>query len=227
MSRQALTLIVAGAGTFLALLVAAFVPVPYVALTPGPTLNTLSTANGHQLVAIEGHRVYPTSGHLNMVTVSFIGGPGTRFDIFAALQAWLSPQDAVVPEREIFPPGQTQQQVLRADERLPQGVGLQFRQGQGHRRGHRAVRRFISRALAVARHRADGRSLRDDVQRPAGSALDEFDANPCYVRQIVCCFDAVEHGGITWAGSVRFDIGGLDQFSILLDLSAEESIELR
>src|ERR1700738_2235923 len=115
MSRQALTLIVAGAGTFLALLVAAFVPVPYVALTPGPTLNTLSTANGHQLVAIEGHRVYPTSGHLNMVTVSFLGGPGPRFDIFAARQAWLSPQDAVVPEREIFPPGQTQQQVLRTD----------------------------------------------------------------------------------------------------------------
>ena len=118
MSRQALTLIVAGAGTFLALLVAAFVPVPYVALTPGPTLNTLSTANGHQLVAIEGHRVYPTSGHLNMVTVSFIGGPGTRFDIFAALQAWLSPQDAVVPEREIFPPGQTQQQVQQQPELL-------------------------------------------------------------------------------------------------------------
>jgi len=33
-------------------------------------------------------------------------------------------------------------------------------------------------------------------------------------------------GGITWPASVRLDVGGLDQFSILLDLSAEEGIEL-
>src|SRR6476660_530215 len=32
-------------------------------------------------------------------------------------------------------------------------------------------------------------------------------------------------GGITWPASVRLDVGGLDQFSILLDLSAEEDIE--
>src|SRR6476659_219091 len=31
----------------------------------------------------------------------------------------------------------------------------------------------------------------------------------------------------TWRASVRLDAGGLDQFSILLDLSAEETIELR
>src|SRR3954465_6890368 len=32
--------------------------------------------------------------------------------------------------------------------------------------------------------------------------------------------------GIPWAASVRLDVGGLDQFSILLDLSPEEGIEL-
>jgi hypothetical protein len=32
--------------------------------------------------------------------------------------------------------------------------------------------------------------------------------------------------GITWDGSVRFDVGGFDQFSILLDLSAKKGIEL-
>jgi PDZ domain-containing protein len=52
-----------------------------------------------------------------MVTVSYIGGPGANppFNMFAAIQAWLSPHEAVVPESELFPPGQTQQQVVKQD----------------------------------------------------------------------------------------------------------------
>jgi PDZ domain-containing protein len=115
MSRRAVTLLVAGAGVLAAFLAAALAPVPYVALTPGPTLNTLGSLRGHPLIAIQGRKTYPASGHLNMVTVSFIGGPGTRFNIFEALQAWLSPHDAVVPEQEIFTPGKTPQQVARQD----------------------------------------------------------------------------------------------------------------
>jgi Lon-like protease len=115
MSRRAATLLVAAAGVLIALAVAVVSPVPYVALTPGPTLNTLGVSGSKPLIQIRGHPTYPTSGHLNLVTVSFLGGPGTNFDIFAALRAWLSPDDAVVPEQEIFTPGQTPQQVARQD----------------------------------------------------------------------------------------------------------------
>ena len=115
MSRRAATLLVAAAGVLIALAVAVVAPVPYVALTPGPTLNTLGVSGSKPLIQIKGHPTYPTSGHLNMVTVQFMGGPGTRFNIFAALRAWLSPSDAVVPEQEIFTPGQTPQQVARQD----------------------------------------------------------------------------------------------------------------
>jgi Lon-like protease len=115
LTRRGLTLMVAGAGVAIALIVAAVLPVPYVALTPGPTLNTLGAQSGKPLIQITGHRTYPTAGHLNMVTISFIGGPGTNFNIFAALRSWLSPDNAVVPESEIFTPGQTQQQVLQQD----------------------------------------------------------------------------------------------------------------
>lgn len=99
------------------MLVATLLPVPYVALLPGPTYNTLGPLNGKPIVSITGHRVFSTSGHLNMVTVSFIGGPGARppFNIWAAIQAWLSPHNAVVPETELFPAGQTQQSVLKQD----------------------------------------------------------------------------------------------------------------
>ncbi len=115
MSRRLVTLLVAGAGVVAALVVAVIAPVPYVALTPGPTLNTLGTTRGQPLIQISGHPTYPVNGHLNMVTVSFLGGPGTGFNILAALRAWLSPQDAVVPAEEIFTPGQTQQQVAQQD----------------------------------------------------------------------------------------------------------------
>ena len=115
MSRRVVTLLVAGAGVLAALVVAVLAPVPYVALTPGPTFNTLGTLSGQQLIQISGHPTYPVKGHLNMVTVSFIGGPGSGFNILAALRAWLSPQDAVVPAQEIFTPGQSQQQVAQQD----------------------------------------------------------------------------------------------------------------
>jgi Lon-like protease len=115
MSHQLVTLIIAGACVLAGLAVAAVSSVPYVALTPGPTLNTLGPAKGRPLIQISGHRTYPTSGHLNLVTVSYAGGPGTTFNIFNALGAWLTPHDAVVPASEIFGQGQTQQQVQQQD----------------------------------------------------------------------------------------------------------------
>jgi PDZ domain-containing protein len=110
---------IAAVGVAASLVVASFVSVPYVILSPGPTLNTLgalSTKPGSKpLIEISGHRTYPTKGHLNMVTVSYQGGPQDSFNIFTALQAWLSPHQAVVPEQELFGTGQTQQQVARQD----------------------------------------------------------------------------------------------------------------
>lgn len=123
MSRRLVTLIIAGACVLAGLAVAVVTSVPYVALTPGPTLNTLGKPNGKALIQITGHRTYPTNGNLNLVTVSYSGGPGTNFNIFNALSAWLTPDNAVVPQSEIFTPGQTQQQVVKQDTQ--QMVGSQ------------------------------------------------------------------------------------------------------
>src|SRR5579875_3078510 len=117
MSRRALTLAIAAVGAAGALIVAAVIPVPYVALLPGPTYNTLGLLDGKPVIQISGHRTFPAGGHLNMVTISYIGGPGASppFTIFAALAAWLTPHEAVVPQSELFPPGKTQQQVIQQD----------------------------------------------------------------------------------------------------------------
>jgi len=115
-TRRQLTLLIAVAGIAAAVLAAALIPVPYVILSPGPTLNTLGTRpGGKPLIQISGHRAYPTNGHLNLVTVSYQGGPLDGFNVFTALQAWLTPHEAVVPEQELFGTNQTQQQVVRQD----------------------------------------------------------------------------------------------------------------
>jgi Lon-like protease len=116
MSRRSLTLLIAAVGTAVAIAVSVLVPVPYVILGPGPTLNTLGKdSSGRPLISVSGRTTYPVGGHLNMVTVSYQGCAGARFNIFTALVAWLNPHQAVVPESEICPAGQTQQQTHQQD----------------------------------------------------------------------------------------------------------------
>jgi Lon-like protease len=115
MRRRSLTLLIATAGVIAALAIAVLVPVPYVILGPGPTLNTLGDVSGQPLITISGHPTYPTTGHLNMVTVGSSGGPGDNINIFTALAAWLNPHEAVVPESELYPPGESAEQTQQQD----------------------------------------------------------------------------------------------------------------
>jgi Lon-like protease len=116
MSRRSLTLAIAGLATVAGIAITVLVPVPYVILGAGPTLNTLGKdAKGTPLITISGHQTFPAGGHLNMVTVSYEGGPGSNLNIFQALRAWLDPSQAVVPESELFPPGQTAKQTQEQD----------------------------------------------------------------------------------------------------------------
>src|SRR5580698_4384690 len=116
MSRRSLTLIIASIGTAAAIAVSVLIPVPYVILGPGPTLNTIGRdTSGKDLITIQGRATYPTSGNRNMVTVSYAGGPGQNINIYGALAAWLNSNEAVVPESELFPSGQSQQETQQQD----------------------------------------------------------------------------------------------------------------
>jgi Lon-like protease len=112
MSRRSATLLAAGVGAFVLAVAGVVLPVPYVVLSPGPTVNTLGTGTkGVPFLQVTGHPVYRTSGNLNLVTVTFAGGPGDQIDLFTALQAWLAPHDAVVPQEEIFGNSTNSQQI--------------------------------------------------------------------------------------------------------------------
>jgi len=111
MSRRSATLLVAGICVFVLAVAGAVLPVPYVVLSPGPSINTLGSSKGQPLLQITGHPVYRTTGNLNLVTVTFAGGPGDEINLYTALQAWLEPHDAVVPQEEIFGNSNNSQEI--------------------------------------------------------------------------------------------------------------------
>ena len=107
MSRRLVTMITGGVMLVLLGVVGARLPVPYAALGPGPTLDTLGSVNNEQIISVSGRTPNPVAGHLNLTTVSVTD----HLDLFSALRGWFDGEVSVVPREELFPPNQTPQQV--------------------------------------------------------------------------------------------------------------------
>lgn len=107
MNRRILTLMVALVPVVVFGVLLAVVTVPYVSLGPGPTFNTLGEVDGKQVVDIQGTQTHPTTGHLNMTTVS------QRDDLTLgeALTLWLSGQEQLMPRDLVYPPGQSRDEI--------------------------------------------------------------------------------------------------------------------
>ncbi len=102
MSRRTLASLLA-AGLLVVLVVAAArAPVPYVTLSPGPTLDILGEQNGEPIVQVDGHRTYPAEGELRLTTVS-VSNPERKVSLFEALQAWVRSDVAVLPYEAMYP----------------------------------------------------------------------------------------------------------------------------
>lgn len=106
-------MVVAGTLAVILLVVMYRLPAPYVIEVPGPAFNTLGKTNGKQLLKVTGHKTYPTTGALDMLTVGVEGGPGTRLALGDVVQSWISSHDSVVPEEAVYAPGSTSKQVRK------------------------------------------------------------------------------------------------------------------
>ena len=110
LSRRVRALIV-GAVFFVVLLVLLMaLPVPYVIMSPGPTVNTLGKYGDEQLIQISGTPVTRTTGNLNLTTVN-VTTASHRITALNALVGWLAHDQVVVPKASIYPPGQSTQQI--------------------------------------------------------------------------------------------------------------------
>jgi len=82
-------------------------PAPYVVEKPGPVYNTLGSATHDDvetaLITIPDKTVYPTSGTLDLLTVSLLGNRENRPSWLSVAGAWLDPSEAVLPIDRVFP----------------------------------------------------------------------------------------------------------------------------
>ena len=110
MTRRTVSLVTAGAVLFVLVLVSFYAPMPYVVMSPGLTENTLGSYNGTKVIQVKGHKTYPTSGHLDLTTVS-VTSPDYSPKLAEVMQAWWDKDDIVIPRDIAYPPTKSNQQV--------------------------------------------------------------------------------------------------------------------
>ncbi|MEH0935602.1 YlbL family protein [Micromonospora psammae] len=82
-------------------------PIPYVVLGPGPTVNTLGTSDGKEVIQVTGRATSTSAGQLRMTTV----GVQPEVKLRGAIAGWFSADEAVVPRELVYPPGETREEV--------------------------------------------------------------------------------------------------------------------
>jgi Lon-like protease len=98
----------------IAIAVLALVPSPYVVEKPGPVFDTLGTVESGgetvPLIDIPMQETFPTTGSLDLLTVTIAGNREDPLNWFQVGQAWLDPSEAVIPIDDAYPKGQTVEQ---------------------------------------------------------------------------------------------------------------------
>ncbi len=107
MRRRGVTVIVGALITALLAIGVMAAPLPYVVLKPGPTVNTLGSDNGKEVIQVTKAVTSTSKGQLRLTTV----GVQPDVELVWAIRGWFSRTEAVVPRALIYPPDQTEKQV--------------------------------------------------------------------------------------------------------------------
>jgi PDZ domain-containing protein len=86
-------------------------PVPYVALGPGPTYNTLGSIDGREIITVTGREPKESTGNLSLTTVAVSDG----LALLRAIEGWVDSEESVVPREEVYPPDQTDEEIDQAN----------------------------------------------------------------------------------------------------------------
>ena len=107
MRRRGVTVILGALITALLAVGVMAAPLPYVVLKPGPTVNTLGSDNGAEVIQVTEGKTTTSAGQLRLTTVNV----QSQVELVWAISSWFSSSDAVVPRELIYPPDRTEKQV--------------------------------------------------------------------------------------------------------------------
>jgi PDZ domain-containing protein len=102
MSRRSVASLLAAVLLIVLLIASARITVPYVTISPGPTIDVLGDNGRKPIVQVDGHRTYPTDGQLRLTTVS-ITNPDAHVTLLDALWAWTQSDRQVLPSAAMYP----------------------------------------------------------------------------------------------------------------------------
>ena len=102
MNRRSVASLLAVGLLAVLVVVGARMPVPYVTVSPGPTIDVLGDNGGKPIVQVEGHKTYPTDGQLRLTTVS-VTNPESHLTLMDTLWAWMRSDRDVLPAEAMYP----------------------------------------------------------------------------------------------------------------------------
>jgi PDZ domain-containing protein len=160
---QAPFVLVAGL-IFVVAFAAGWVRLPYFSWGPGPAREVVP------LIHVDGAPTYGSSGHLVMTTISF-----TQVTAIGALAAWIDPEQSVVDEDYVYPPGlspseEEQRAISQMDQSKIDAAAVALSEVSDYPRahGHGALVEFVGTGCP-----AEGQLFPGDViVRIAGEEVD-------------------------------------------------------
>lgn len=109
---RTLAIVVGSCALVVLWLAALLLPVPYVVYSPGVTVDVLGTTGGdadEEIIEVSGHEVFRDDGQLRMTTV-YVTQPQGKVNLFKAMNAWISDEQAVLPYEQVYPEDLTAEQ---------------------------------------------------------------------------------------------------------------------
>lgn len=97
-------------------LVLAITPSHYLIERPGPVYNVLGSSSGQPILEISGKPTYKTEGELDLLTITFSGGPERGASWLDVWLSYLSPDLSLVEKDLVYPPDVDGSQVQEEAE---------------------------------------------------------------------------------------------------------------